>query len=195
MRAFAALLVMWAHIKFVASFGPNPLIASGAGASGVDIFFVISGFVVSMSAERLNFDWRLFLTMRLCRIVPFYWLMTAPIVLFLVMAHRLNWHSLLNSITFIPLVDFNTFSDPALSFGWTLSFEFWFYTLFAVLMAIVGARALAFMAPLLAILCVIVSVGYRGAWITPSFLFHPLTLEFAAGIVLYQARKLCGVAT
>lgn len=191
----AAILVMWAHIKFVVGFRSNPFIASGAGASGVDIFFVISGFVISMSAQRLNFNWRLFLTKRLCRIGPFYWLMTALIVPYLLISHHFDWHSFLNSITFIPLLDFNHFSNPALDFGWTLSFEFWFYTLFAFLMAVAGARALAFMAPLLAILCVIVWAGYRGAWFTPHFLFHPLTLEFAAGIVLYQVRKLCGVKT
>lgn len=189
------MLVMWAHIKFVADFGPNPFIASGAGASGVDVFFVISGFVISMSAERLNFDWRLFLTKRLCRIVPFYWLMTALFVPILVLQRQLNWHSLLNSITFIPLLDFHTFNNPAHTFGWTLSFEFWFYIFFSFMLATLGARTLVFIAPAMAVLCAIVSIFYRGAWVTPSFLFHPLTLEFAAGTVLYRSRKLCGAKT
>ncbi len=195
MRAFAAILVMWAHIKYVASFGPNPFIASVAGSAGVDIFFVISGFIISMSAERAGFEGRAFLVTRLCRIVPFYWLMTAPFILFDALSHRLYWRSLLNSVTFIPLMDFNKFNNPVLSFGWSLSFEFWFYTLFAVLMAMLGARALPFMAPVMAILCGIVWFSYRGTWFTPRFLFHPLTLEFAGGIVLYQLRKLCGVKT
>ncbi|MGA3161075.1 MAG: acyltransferase [Terracidiphilus sp.] len=195
MRAFAVLLVMWAHLKFVADFGPNPFFKTAAGASGVDVFFVISGFVISMSAERLRFDWRSFLTNRLCRIAPFYWLMSAPLAVYLFFFRHLTWQSLLNSIAFIPLLDFHKFSFPANSFGWTLSFEFWFYTFFAIMMAILGARALVVMAPLLAILCAIVGFGYRGAWFTPCFLFHPLTLEFAAGIVLYQVRKLCGAKT
>ena len=195
LRAIAVILVIWAHLKFVADFGHNPFFASAAGASGVDIFFVISGFVISMSAERLRFDWRLFLTNRLCRIAPFYWLMSAPIAVYIFFFRQLKWQSLLNSITFIPLLDFHKFNYPVNSFGWTLSFEFWFYTLFAIVMAILGARALLVMAPLLAILCAIVGFGYRGAWFTPCFLFHPLTLEFAAGIVLFQVRKLCGAKT
>lgn len=195
LRALAVFMVMWAHVKFVADFGHNPFFATAAGASGVDVFFVISGFVISMSAERLRFDWRLFLTNRLCRIAPFYWLMSAPLAVMLYFFSHLTWQSLLNSIVFIPLLDFHHFSSPANSFGWTLSFEFWFYTFFAVLMAILGARALVVMAPLMAILCLIVGIGYRGAWITPSFLFHPLTLEFAAGSVIYQIRRLCGAKT
>ena len=51
LRAFAVILVLWAHLKFVGGFAPHPFIASEAGASGVDIFFVISGFVIAMSAE------------------------------------------------------------------------------------------------------------------------------------------------
>jgi exopolysaccharide production protein ExoZ len=186
---------MWVHLKFIADIGHNPFFASAAGASGVDVFFVISGFVISMSAERLRFDWRSFLTNRLCRIVPFYWLMSVPLAVYMFFFQHLKWQSFLNSITFIPLMDFHHFSIPANSFGWTLSFEFWFYTLFAIVMAIGGKRSILVMAPLLAALCAIVGFGYRGAWFMPSFLFHPLTLEFAAGIVLYQVRKLCGAKT
>jgi exopolysaccharide production protein ExoZ len=182
-------------MKFAASFGPNHFIESAAGASGVDVFFLISGFVISMSAASLRFDWRSFLTNRLCRIVPFYWLMSAPLAVYIYFFHSLTWQSLLNSITFIPLVNFYSFSSPANGFGWTLSFEFWFYCLFAIVMAIEGKRALLVMAPLLAILCAITGFAYHGAWFTPRFIFHPLTLEFAAGIVLYQFRLRCGTKT
>ena len=194
LRAVAAMLVIWVHLGLAGSRGSDHLqmFKGAAGACGVDVFFVISGFVISMSAVRLGFDWRAFLTNRLCRIAPFYWLMSAPLALGDVFFRHLNWRALANSITFIPLLDFNVFQDPIHGCGWTLSFEFWFYSLFAALIAAFGARVLVVIAPLLVVLCVIVSFGYRGSWFAPSFLFHPLMLEFAAGILIYNTRRLLG---
>jgi peptidoglycan/LPS O-acetylase OafA/YrhL len=196
LRAVAAILVVWAHLKFAGDFPGSSFVATAAGAVGVDVFFVISGFVIPLSAERLNCSWRPFLTNRLCRIVPFYWLMSAPLAVALMIRHvELNLHSAANTVLFIPLFDFRAFQLPIHGFGWTLSFEFWFYTLFAALLALLGSRALIVISPLLAILCVLVHFGYKGAWFTPNFLFNPFTLEFAAGVLLYRARKFGSIWT
>lgn len=83
LRALAASAVLVAHTggEFeqhlsLPGLGPN----FGVGSAGVDLFFVISGFVMVYSSERLFGDrasFRTFLTRRAIRIVPLYWTMTS----------------------------------------------------------------------------------------------------------------------
>ena len=55
LRAIAVFLVLYAHIKFAIEFSndhfSSSFFDSASGAFGVDIFFVISGFVISLSAK------------------------------------------------------------------------------------------------------------------------------------------------
>ncbi|MEA2964715.1 MAG: exopolysaccharide production protein ExoZ [Alphaproteobacteria bacterium] len=87
LRAIAALLVFWGHAinavhqKIEADF-PHLY-----GPFGVDLFFVISGFVMVYSSERLFGQPGApitFFVRRLARIVPLYWLATAVLVWFVV---------------------------------------------------------------------------------------------------------------
>jgi peptidoglycan/LPS O-acetylase OafA/YrhL len=108
---------------------------------------------------------------------------------------RIDPHAALNALIFIPFFDFRHFHNPVHTCGWSLSFEFWFYILFALLLAVFGSRALLAVIFALAIPCALVSLFYTGAWFTPKFLFSPFTLEFAAGALLYQLRKYSSVWT
>ena len=81
LRAFAALLVLVYHVIELAPWPEFPTAGPGllfrAGWVGVDLFFVISGFVIGLSAIRLYRDGardyrRTFLRRRLARIVPLY---------------------------------------------------------------------------------------------------------------------------
>lgn len=195
LRAIAAILVVFTHLVFFGNFNTTLPKSPIAGAVGVDIFFVISGFVISMSAERLNFKWRIFLINRYCRIIPFYWLMTLPIIYIKLITHTWSWPSAANSLFFIPFFDYGTFHTPILMFGWSLSFEFWFYSLFALLLLFFGRRAISILTPLLILLCLVASLAYHGSWFTPRFLFHPFTLEFSAGVLIYRVRKYAGFTT
>jgi Acyltransferase family len=87
LRAIAALLVFWGHainavhLKIEADF-PHLY-----GPFGVDLFFVISGFVMVYSSERLFGQPGApitFFVRRLARIVPLYWLATTVLVWFVV---------------------------------------------------------------------------------------------------------------
>src|SRR5712664_1748823 len=84
LRAAAALLVLFAHLwtPFVILGAPFPNFI--AGAAGVDLFFVISGFVMAYSSERFfaqPLGSARFMLRRLCRIVPLYWAMTTFVLL------------------------------------------------------------------------------------------------------------------
>ena len=80
LRAFAAINVIIYHIigtSVAYGYELNFInILSGWGANGVDIFFVISGFIMYFSQAQNPKTPIKFLKSRLIRIVPLYWLMT-----------------------------------------------------------------------------------------------------------------------
>ncbi len=80
LRAFAAINVVIYHIIGTATdYGKRPEIHSffeGWGENGVDIFFVISGFVMMHSQNINQKDTVSFIYSRLTRIVPIYWILT-----------------------------------------------------------------------------------------------------------------------
>src|SRR4051794_8508108 len=82
LRAIAALMVVAYHTFDMWGQRINahaPAVAWSNGAAGVDIFFVVSGFVMVISSRRLADQpsaWLTFLKQRAIRIIPLYWLMT-----------------------------------------------------------------------------------------------------------------------
>ncbi|MBP6749453.1 MAG: acyltransferase, partial [Xanthomonadaceae bacterium] len=72
-RLFAAWLVIYSHAWAITGIDGSDLvgrmtITKSAGAFAVDVFFVISGFLVAASLERRT--WRAFLVARALRIYP-----------------------------------------------------------------------------------------------------------------------------
>ena len=153
LRALAALVVVWAHTNAETGWfayyvnKPSELPSFVTGAAGVDLFFVISGFVMVYSSESLfgSLDGsRTFLIRRLLRIVPLYWLTTAATLL----AWRhfgiswemqgMGWENLISSLAFVawPHVGVtepgwgNT--GPIVAVGWTLFYEMFFYLCFGI---------------------------------------------------------------
>ena len=85
LRAIAAFMVLAFHLSNLAEIAPRLQTTNFVlGAAGVDLFFVISGFVMVYSCERL-FNRpgasAQFVVQRLVRIVPLYWLATTAMVL------------------------------------------------------------------------------------------------------------------
>ena len=120
------------------------------GASGVDIFFCISGFVMMMvvanlQAEGDGFRPLDFMLRRAIRILPMYWMLTTAFVALILICDALNGR--FASVIAMPLQPkFLTTSylllpsyipgsktiAPILFQGWTLSYEFYFYLAVAV---------------------------------------------------------------
>ena len=206
LRGVAALLVVWHHLKYSLGVSSTEVsgiavLATNLGAIGVDIFFVVSGFVIAMTASRLGNDWRTFLASRLARIVPLYFTLSTFMLIRGVAAHLFlqgqGWpafNSIFNSYFYIPLLDTTSFSSPLCGNGWTLSFEMWFYLGFCLCMSRAGGMLSGRIFPALMVCGVILTtIFYSGQnWFLPKFLFHPLTLEFSAGCLLYHVRNWLG---
>jgi len=128
---------------------------------GVDIFFVLSGFVMVLSSQNLiprPEGWREFMRRRLLRIVPLYWLVTliklAILFVVPVMVSRASPSILNIACSFLFIPSFNELGEirPVVSDGWTLNFEMMFYLLFAAALFL-RISIFKFMTAAMAVLC------------------------------------------
>ena len=117
------------------------------GAAGVDLFFIISGFVMVYSSEPLFGSSRgaiYFFCHRIIRIVPLYWIVTA-LALILATMHGFGGmyplHMIVGSFLFIPMLRPEGVMQPLVAQGWTLNYEMFFYVIFA--MACTAPRQIA----------------------------------------------------
>jgi peptidoglycan/LPS O-acetylase OafA/YrhL len=196
LRAIAAVIVVIMHSIFYMQerLGANKW-TFPSGVSGVDIFFIISGFVMFYSSRELVYKqdgWKTFAFRRIIRIVPLYWIattikLTALLVAPAVVLHaRLSAATVILSYLFLPSRNFDGQIEPLLGVGWTLTFEMFFYAVFALalflrvnLLRFVGAIMLA---------CSVASIFRRQSWPPASVYLDSMTLEFFFGMFL---AKLC----
>ncbi|HWE44666.1 MAG TPA: acyltransferase [Caulobacteraceae bacterium] len=157
------------------------------GAAGVDVFFVISGFVMWVTTDRDPPKPLEFLRRRAVRILPPYWLFTlvaAALALTLPGVFqdiRLSTGNLLLSMLLIPHLDPAGDAFPLLKPGWTLCYEAAFYILFAIALLFAPARRrLLFLA--IALMTITIA-GSLSKWAS-VLLANPLMLEFLGGVLL-----------
>ena len=183
LRALAALAVVmfhafqWSNLDFA------------VGAAGVDLFFLISGFVLWLAAERSPVSPGAFLWARATRVAPLYWLwslvaagLAALWPRMIPVVHLDLGHALL-SLAFIPHLDPWGGPWPLLPSGWTLTYEAFFYLVFALALTQPKATRLQILAVVLTIGAVLGFAYHR--WYT--LLANPLLLEFLAGAGLARA--------
>jgi peptidoglycan/LPS O-acetylase OafA/YrhL len=147
LRGVAALMVVLYHVsqRLDRFAGPIPGFTDAAhyGRFGVDIFFVISGFIMAHIGEGRPKDsayFRQFLKHRLIRIMPLYWIVSALVLaVFLARPELVNAGSgrpqVLLSLLLVP-----NHSSFLVGVAWTLSHEMFFYLLFAFLGLLFGER-------------------------------------------------------
>ncbi len=195
LRFVAALLVVLMHSTHYASerLLVNVPIFSNGGA-GVDIFFVISGFVMVISSKSLtdrNDGWKLFIVRRLIRIVPLYWLLLSVKVLTILFLPSLLRDStfdpiaIISSYLFLPSYNNEGEIAPILYVGWSLNFEMFFYSLLAIAMAL-RIDSLRFITAVFTLLCLLAIVRTPD-WPVASFYFDTIVLEFALGMMIARA--------
>ncbi|TXM75396.1 acyltransferase [Methylobacterium sp. WL12] len=212
LRAAAAVMVVLLHAELLVSLQAEarglamPRLTALPLGAGVDLFFVISGFVIVYASEPLfgaPGGAATFLRRRLLRIVPLYWFALAlrlAVLLAFAAAGHAAAPSLADVATSYLFVPFDTrgfgpdYPFPILDLGWTLNYEMLFYLVFAGAMAL-AARTTPSMtatarerAALAAV--AVLAGGVALAWLWPPaldqlrFWLRPIVLEFAAGVGL-----------
>lgn len=199
MRGCAAMAVVFHHacravtLKFptnVHLIAATPVTTSflvPMGATGVDLFFVLSGFLMvyisgPYRAGRPISD---FLVHRAIRIWPLYVLVTLALCA-LMTVHTglsnpdLQPHRFLG-LLFIPTFDYAGMIHPILGVGWTLNYEALFYLVFAA--------ALLFRSTFIALFAILAAVMGTG-WLLPAswafhdFLGNTIIIEFCYGVLI-----------
>ena len=133
LRFVAALLVVVTHTTFYAHERlDNSFSVWGHGTVGVDIFFVVSGFVMMYSSQKFvgsRIGWQGFGMRRLIRILPMYWIATTVKLAALVLVPAAVLHAALDpqkvvmSYFLLPTRNVDGRVEPLLGVGWTLLFE------------------------------------------------------------------------
>jgi exopolysaccharide production protein ExoZ len=145
------------------------------GAAGVDLFFVISGFIMAnVAAERTAGE---FLRDRIWRIYPLWWIAVLPWLFWLPRGPTF----IASSLTLWPIYGAD-FCMPVLMVGWTLSFEMLFYLGTTGAIATRPGVVVALYALLLA-----------GALTTSSAFIHfignPMVIEFLLGVLVARLPR------
>lgn len=154
------------------------------GISGVDLFFIISGFImchVTATRETRPSD---FLMARVRRIIPLYWALSlVALAVYVVKPSLVNSSggstSLIGSFTLVPTGDKFLIQN-----GWTLSYEFLFYLVFALVLWAKTRYRLS------AVVYLLITLVTAGALLSPTqptvaFATNPILLEFVMGIAAY----------
>ena len=180
LRFFAAFSVMMVHLP-VFEFG----------IWGVDIFFVISGFIMMYVTENNE---KFFLLKRIFRIVPLYWILTLGVFALAIFVPDVlnnttaNIVHLIKSLFFIPFDKNGTGHFPILFLGWTLNFEVIFYFLFSL--------SLVFFKENRMIACsifIIIFLVFNKIFSEKNFIFetyaNDIFIEFIFGMMLFTIWK------
>jgi exopolysaccharide production protein ExoZ len=189
LRGLAAVCVVVFHALGLIGHAENvnPLVAvlGRYGYFGVDIFFVVSGFVIYYSVHAKQITAKEFFQRRAERIVPPYFVLTTALFFAMLLRPSL-FHSSVASIDHfvrsVLYLSYTGYQFPVLYIGWTLEYEMYFYVLATVALAF-GRHAFNRL-PML--FCAVVLLGVAGTKIfgglvPVGFLVNPIILEFGFG--------------
>lgn len=199
LRFFAATAVVLFH-SAAAVQSYYPLAAptalawvSSAGNLGVDLFFVISGFIIYYSTASRPFDLRDFLWRRGRRLVPIYWVYTALFVaLTLVLPFALRTEGGVGIAQLTASAFFVSFAIspfPVVYVGWSLEYEVLFYLLVAATLSVFRGGWPGLVTLLLALVALgrLLSPHELGPIV--AFVTSPLLLQFAIGVLIGLAAR------
>jgi exopolysaccharide production protein ExoZ len=196
LRAAAVFQIAWAHVgqDFQSSAGAPPF---DLGIFGIDLFFVISGFILSTivlrSRERpgTHAGWE-FLKRRLIRIFPIYWIFAALTALRLLLAHHELGVHYVPSVLLLPSPIYPRWW-LLVPIAWTLVFEMFFYYLLSAIQLVTVKHAVQAMILILGGAVTIGSVYH----IRRPYLIvfaNPILLEFVFGAciaLIYRSLGRC----
>jgi exopolysaccharide production protein ExoZ len=206
LRGIAALMVVFFHAR--SYFGDVPE-WTRVGSRGVDIFFVISGFIMAYSTRRMGDEVSaakaglIFLSKRFIRVAPLYWIA----LLWTTSPYWINWlstsgslHGLYQNLSadlisiakdfaFVPHLSIDEDEPgeifPALIQGWTLNYEIFFYLLFGLSMLFRKYRLVATSLAIVAL--VVLGKAYHFSNVVAQFYTSSILIEFVFGMIVFEA--------
>jgi exopolysaccharide production protein ExoZ len=195
MRGLAVLMVLVVHVEDIAMklpgwVGEHSVYATRLGYSAPDMFFVISGFIMSYITFTTRFEPRRWLLSRFFRIFPMYMFFTGLVMMLWLYNPSMtmgsgehDWHSVMLSMLMLPQADL-----PLLFVGWTVEHEIVFYTtVFLVARFLPIQWLFAVMLTLSALsICkwALHTQGHIQFW--DFHIFSLYTLQFTMGALLYR---------
>jgi exopolysaccharide production protein ExoZ len=196
LRVIAALMVAYFHaagqIPAYRSYFERDLLGDLDLSTGVDIFFVISGFIIMLVTDRASTP-PAFAVRRIIRIVPMYWLLTTLLTLI-----EVKWPDLfrstfvtpafyVKSLLFIPYLNPGHAGGvyPILVPGWTLNLEVFFYLMFALTLY-APARLRLWLAGLVVMTLATAGIALRDHTLPPALRFYTDSriVEFWIGMLI-----------
>ena len=204
LRSVAASMVVFSHSQAAVaglerarhgSFVRFTLLPWGGS---VDLFFVISGFIMVYASQRLfaapggTVE---FLRRRLVRVAPLYWVCMSAYLAIILLAHAkgdtktFSLPAIAASYVFLPFRSLGAHGGtfPLFDLGWTLNYEMFFYVLFALTMGLRRGRAVV------AVLAMLVAMTLVGVVLKPTgaalqFWTQPIVLDFGLGVLVANLR-------
>jgi exopolysaccharide production protein ExoZ len=195
LRGIAALAVVYFHATLQVQHLNSGINVQAIGATGVDIFFVLSGFIMWVTTRSSNGGALSFLIKRFKRIVPLYWLLSltasfvALIAPYLLKSTRFDLFHLIASLCFIPWPNpaaypgTSEYISPVIVPGWTLNMEMAFYFLFSLCLSFKKFWRVMGTTVLIVLLYAIGLTGTASSSIL-SFYGNSVILEFLFGVLL-----------
>lgn len=217
LRGFAALSVVMFHFRsYLVPEGADrsfPDAVFGWGAIGVDLFFVISGFIMHYVTSDKSPGIRTsahFILNRVIRIIPLYYIVL--IFAFLTGGAMSTFHyeekidNLISAITFTPYLHEHAplyiLASGMYNVRWTLNYELYFYFAFAICLLFkhrLITLASWFAAPVIISSFLFSNIalstqGYNYHLVIIKFITNPIILEFgmgiASGIIYKKIRRM-----
>lgn len=177
LRALAAIYVTSEHI---------PIKIFGDGFWGVDLFFIISGFIMCHATDKSQEN---FFLKRVLRVIPLYWIATLGIFLIAIFVPNLlktstaDFSHFLKSLFFIPFKK-GDLIVPLIFQGWTLNYEMFFYLIFAIAMKLNYNYRITISSVFILIFVISGKLFFLNSLIF-QFFTNPIILEFILGMLAY----------
>jgi exopolysaccharide production protein ExoZ len=207
LRGFAATAVVFLHTTRAFTYRPPdlswpaPVLLNSSyfydfGSFGVDIFFVISGFImVYVSKPYIEGHKPVsdFVVRRILRIYPLYliaialtWLTNLYFVKYRGWSgFDLSLQRMLDAVLFIPSLDEKRAVMPVVGVAWTLFYEMWFYLVFSIALMFFKRHVLPATTAILGA-ATLVAYWHGGTGAISLFLQNPMVFEFIFGCAVGQ---------